>query len=32
MFVVSVIWLEFVIMPALSVPRTSSVGDCQWCE
>ena len=31
-FVVSVIWLEAVIMSALSVPRWSSVGECQWCE
>ena len=28
--VLSVIWLEFAIMSAISDPRWSSVGECNW--
>ena len=31
-FVFSVIWLEFAIISAISIPRWSSVGECHWCE
>ena len=31
-FVFTVIWLEFAIISAISIPRWSSVGEYHWCE